>query len=332
MLHGLYEVGAAYISSLQNGLKPLENVLLKISSASDPATVVSTVFPLVVAFDPQLSAEVLIVSTTAEWLNTLLKWLFMEHRPYWWVREQQSHIMLQQTHMTCETGPGSPSGHVMGTTAVLYIFLCWFINTVLLPSTGKSAVRKMLLIILSLTAFMGTVALVAVSRMYIAAHFPHQCILGFICGVAVSWLVKKLNWWRTAGRLKLTIAAACLTAVSVASYWLQKIAGVDPQWSVYLALKWCFQEENVNITTTPLFSLVRVAGTTFGVALSAPVFRLRKSQRPVKAFLASYVAALLIAGASETVTTSNVFIFYPLQFLLFTLQPWLLFKIIPEVM
>lgn len=57
----------------------------------------------------------------------------MEDRPYWWVWEQGGGaVELRHTPLTCETGPGSPSGHVMGSAAVLYALLRWatanFIN------------------------------------------------------------------------------------------------------------------------------------------------------------------------------------------------------------
>ena len=45
--------------------------------------------------------------------------LLFGERPYWWVKESplfsspSSRLTLNQNAMTCETGPGSPSGHVM---------------------------------------------------------------------------------------------------------------------------------------------------------------------------------------------------------------------------
>jgi len=46
--------------------------------------------------------------------------------------------------------------------------------------------------------------------------------------------------------------------------------GVDPQWSVHLAYKWCEYPEWLHVNTTPLFSLVRDCGSMFGLALAAP--------------------------------------------------------------
>uniref|UniRef100_A0A674JXV1 Phosphatidic acid phosphatase type 2/haloperoxidase domain-containing protein n=1 Tax=Terrapene triunguis TaxID=2587831 RepID=A0A674JXV1_9SAUR len=54
-------------------------------------------------------------------------------RPYWWVHEtgyygNASTPVIQQFPLTCETGPGSPSGHAMGSAGVYYVMV-----TALLP-------------------------------------------------------------------------------------------------------------------------------------------------------------------------------------------------------
>jgi hypothetical protein len=51
---------------------------------------------------------------------------------------------------------------------------------------------------------------------------------------------------------------------------LDTYTGVDPQWSVRLAFKWCEQPEWIHVNTTPLFSLVRDCGSMFGLALASP--------------------------------------------------------------
>lgn len=47
--------------------------------------------------------------------------------------------------------------------------------------------------------------------------------------------------------------------------------GIDPQWSVRLAFKWCRNPEYVHVVTTPLFSLVRGCGASLGLAMASPV-------------------------------------------------------------
>lgn len=57
----------------------------------------------------------------------------MEDRPYWWVQEYgvPGSPTLLQTPLTCETGPGSPSGHVMGFAALLYAVFRWVIHNLI---------------------------------------------------------------------------------------------------------------------------------------------------------------------------------------------------------
>lgn len=58
----------------------------------------------------------------------------MEGRPYWWVRETEiyekyklSVPVLEQTTHTCETGAGSPSGHVLHAAVIGFVFAKWII-------------------------------------------------------------------------------------------------------------------------------------------------------------------------------------------------------------
>jgi glucose-6-phosphatase len=47
--------------------------------------------------------------------------------------------------------------------------------------------------------------------------------------------------------------------------------GIDPQWSVRLAFKWCEHPEWVHVNTTLLFSLVCDCGSMFGLAVATPI-------------------------------------------------------------
>lgn len=54
--------------------------------------------------------------------------ILAEDRPYWWVSETKTYTSLTrptlyQTEKTCETSPGSPSGHLTFASAVFYVLL-----------------------------------------------------------------------------------------------------------------------------------------------------------------------------------------------------------------
>merc|ERR1711893_540498 len=103
------------------------------------------------------------------------KWLLHGQRPYWWVKENKAaaDISLQQTQLTCETGPGVPSGHSQA-AAVIWFCLADAIS----PTLGRFSWVVWLI-------FFGMQILMGLSRVFIAAHFPHQCILGFIVGLVI---------------------------------------------------------------------------------------------------------------------------------------------------
>ena len=49
-------------------------------------------------------------------MNCALSYFRLLHgqRPFWWIQSKNmKNLKLFQTQITCETGPGNPSGHVM---------------------------------------------------------------------------------------------------------------------------------------------------------------------------------------------------------------------------
>ncbi|GLH13687.1 uncharacterized protein GBIM_18211 [Gryllus bimaculatus] len=254
----LYKFGASSIASLQSRLPNSDGFFFTITKVSDPAYAFSVLVPLAAGIHTLLAADLLVASLVAEWSNTLLKWLLMEDRPYWWVREVELTGLrtptLRQTPLTCETGPGSPSGHVMGATAVMYVLREW------------------------------------IEHYYI---IPHE---------------------------------------DLSAYWFQRALGIDPQWSVRLAFKWCEHAEYLHVDTTPLYSLVRDSGAAIGVALSSPVHR-------PQVLRGSYVIRIGLAGAtvllfqslSSAIPTQQAVVFYLLHCLLQGLQAWALLWLLPKI-
>ena len=131
-------------------------------------------FPVIFAFDRVKGVQVVGVMVLSGWLNLNMKWLIGAERPYWYVKEHGLPD-VHQTEITCETGPGSPSGHLMENYAMFYI-LADFI-------TGLPDLKTKLWISrIVWAAFYALIGLLFVSRTYCSAHFPDQCVLGIICG------------------------------------------------------------------------------------------------------------------------------------------------------
>jgi len=111
----------------------------------------------------------------------------MDHRPFWWVHETDVYgegpcPVLRQTPLTCETGPGCPSGHVQGLSSLMYVVLQHFIRNFIKSSMKMDDRKKKCVRVALWTLYILLVILVGISRLYIATHFPHQVLLGLVTG------------------------------------------------------------------------------------------------------------------------------------------------------
>ncbi|KAL1414754.1 hypothetical protein MTO96_007225 [Rhipicephalus appendiculatus] len=122
-MDAMYTAGAHMTKHLQENFDGYDRFFSWISFAADPPRNLLWYYPIALTFSNPLGVRILIAASCSEFLNVAIKWILNEHRPFWYVK-MKSHIGIQlaQTPQTCETGPGSPSGHVMVTAAVL---CCW---------------------------------------------------------------------------------------------------------------------------------------------------------------------------------------------------------------
>jgi len=122
--------------------------------------------------------------------------LIMDHRPFWWVQETDVYgngprPVLRQTPLTCETGPGSPSGHMQGLSSLMYVVLQHFIRNFIKSSVKMDDRKKKCVRVALWTLFILLMILVGISRLYTATHFPHQTLLGLLAG-SVTLICKQL--------------------------------------------------------------------------------------------------------------------------------------------
>uniref|UniRef100_A0A3B4HCZ5 glucose-6-phosphatase n=1 Tax=Pundamilia nyererei TaxID=303518 RepID=A0A3B4HCZ5_9CICH len=178
--------------------------------------------------------------------------LLFGERPFWWIGESRLFVNKQpkihQFPSTCETGPGSPSGHAMVTAAV------WWVIVVLL-----SAAPYVLYVVMLVA--------VGISRIFILAHFPHQVvagsITGFILGIVLSCRVPE-------GRPLLfffSLSFGLLFGALMLHAGLKQL-GIDLSWSIALAKKWCSHAEWIRLDTAPFSSLTRDCGALLGLGLA----------------------------------------------------------------
>ncbi|BES96679.1 Hypothetical protein NTJ_09492 [Nesidiocoris tenuis] len=296
---------------LQNYLDEDNLWISRISKYSDFSYSISILFPVFASLDTKLGYQVLLATSTTEWATTLLKWALAENRPYWWIREAASSgdalPPLRQTDITCETGPGSASSHVAGTAALLYVLVSWLLNWL----GAKGAIRLLLWLL-----YVALVTTVGIARVTVAAHFPHQCVLGAVVGfLLTSRLIdgKFWTWIRSATRWKTTSLALATCAISVGAFFAHKAIG-DPGWSIKLAFKWCHQPTSaVSVQTTPIYALVRDAGAIFGLSVGSPLV-----ERRFYPVVGAFVTSLFFVGTRllrPMMPTNDALQFYTFHFL-----------------
>ena len=168
------------------------------------------------------------------------------HRPYWWVQfNMDKKVSLHQTPLTCETGPGNPSGHVM-----INVVTCLAILHLISDQLGTHSLRMGLVIRRMLkNVLLAWIAIMATSRVYISAHFPHQCALAICLGYISFYYTKShLNQCSKKSTFnKLAMAFSLLGCAIFIHENLQKLLGFGPNWSIDMAKKYCAKVRIANI-------------------------------------------------------------------------------------
>ncbi|KAH9369249.1 hypothetical protein HPB48_003093 [Haemaphysalis longicornis] len=189
----LHDNGMFAIQSLQNRFQHQHGLFFAVSNFGDPRYAFLIFAPLIYCLDWKVGRRLMWVTIIAEWSNQVLKWMLHGERPYWWVHETDVYNRtghgaapsIRQYSLTCETGPGSPSGHAMVSAAIWYIILDFAMRrTGCAQQMGKAWACSF-----QWCAYTALLCVVSLSRVYIAAHFPHQCLMGMVigeCGVPLS--------------------------------------------------------------------------------------------------------------------------------------------------
>ncbi|NWS48085.1 G6PC3 phosphatase, partial [Probosciger aterrimus] len=220
-MDALHEASIRFAALLQAGPSWLEQILIPLSSAADPKCLFTVYFPLCYSLDPAVGTALLWGALLAEWLNVMFKWLLFGERPFWWVYESgmaaRELLVLRQFPVSCETGPGSPSGHCMVTGAALWPLVA------ALSARSRSPVLR----ILPFAAYILLLAAVGLSRVFVLAHFPHQVVTGTVAGAALGWGLQGL----TPGSPRAFACAALVLPLSALILrWVLSVAGLDMDW------------------------------------------------------------------------------------------------------
>lgn len=309
--------------SLQRDTKNYEKFWLVVTHLGDPKAAILLVFPFTYFVSKRAGFAVLWVAAISEWLNLVLKWVLFGQRPFWWIGETGVSANVHQFASTCETGPGSPSGHAMVTAAV------WWVVVSSVRKAIQSKTNSALVAAVPYLSYVVVLVAVGLSRIYILAHFPHQvvagCITGFILGVVLDRQVPE-------GRPLLffcRISFGLLLGTLLFYFALQQIR-VDLSWSIPLAKKWCSRAEWIRLDTTPFSSLTRDCGALLGLGL-AQYWRPRGWSLP----LAPRALSLAISSMGLyhvnrlPLPVMPQVLFYCLVFVKFVIVPQLVIVLVP---
>lgn len=260
------------ISALQHHLEPYESWVVQASVLGDNREAFTFFFPLLAGLVNELGARALWAAILVEWSNLLLKWMFVGNRPYWWVVETPLYSEETRPHLrhfpnTCEAGPGTPSGHLMMNVALFYVITRGISSEFIWKWKSLSKCQKSVVAASLYFVYFLWIGVIFISRLYIQAHFIHQNILGIFMGLVVGHFAWSRQGIVRFNKLKAVFMAAFLITSSVSTYMLLLSKGMDPLWTLPLALKHCARVEYVRIDTQPYFLMTRFTGTALGLGL-----------------------------------------------------------------
>ncbi|XP_059811624.1 glucose-6-phosphatase catalytic subunit 1-like [Hypanus sabinus] len=320
----LHSSGVEMVQYLQVNYRDSQSWFTLVSVAADLRNTFYVFFPIWFHLYEAVGVKLIWVAVIGDWLNLIFKWFLFGHRPYWWVHEttfytNSSLPTLQQFPLTCETGPGSPSGHAMGSAGVWYVMITAFLTFGL--QKKLTGFQKWCLHVLLWAVFCMIQICVCASRVFLAAHFPHQVFTGVISGMVVAEAFGRINAIYNASLKKYLQITLLLFSFALGFYLLLKALGVDLLWSVEKAQRWCAQAEWVHIDTTPFAGLVRNMGALFGLglALNSPIYTESCKGKRGQQFcfrISCIVASLIVLHLFDSVKppTQREFLFYFLSF------------------
>ncbi|XP_013191431.1 glucose-6-phosphatase catalytic subunit 1 [Amyelois transitella] len=345
----LYALGVSCIEFIQNWFSEYDGYFETINNLSNPQYAHEILFPLMSIVDSVFAAQLLLCISFGSWLNAVMKWWLLEDRPYWWVRTTNFYTeaqrpRLMQTHQTCETGPGSPSGHSATIATLMLLVIMWLQHVM---NDRKYYVSWWRYVVYPLTG--AAILSVMFARMFVATHFPHQVVLGAFIGSflapALCIYVSDPYIWQygfyTNYKVSKAIAwhvfsAVVMIAIGVLTYYSLKLCGLDPMWTVKLAFRWCEYPENIHVSTTPMFALVQSTASLCGWALcvTPAIAKYRHYTKNRSLLISSFCTIAIvyfIKQLQSNISKESAFHFYIANFVITAVTPALFLRLVPVV-
>ncbi|XP_060794880.1 glucose-6-phosphatase catalytic subunit 1 isoform X3 [Neoarius graeffei] len=307
LMDAVHGYGVSTTQYLQTHYKDAQGWFLFVSFAADLRNTFFIFFPIWFHLRTSVGIKLIWVAVVGDWLNLVFKWILFGERPYWWVHETPYYSNMSVPHikqfpMTCETGP------------VLSCFVRYLRGTLW-------------------TLFWTVQICVCLSRVFLAAHFPHQVIAGVITGMIVAEVFNRQTWIYYASLQRYFNITLFLLVFAVGFYVLLKAVGVDLLWTLEKAQKWCVNPAWVHMDTTPFASLLRNMGTLFGLGLGlhSPLYTESKKSTSTPFRISCVLSSLLLLHLFDSIKppTHTAALFYLLSFCKSATVPLVTVSIIP---
>ncbi|KAG7219840.1 hypothetical protein INR49_005862 [Caranx melampygus] len=181
----LHSWGVELAVYLQTQYSSYEGLFSLASTVADLHTAFFWLFPIWFHLQRDTGLRLIWVAVIGDWLNLVLKWVLFGERPYWWVRETGS--MEQTRSRLCSSSPS----HVKLDQSLRSCYGCSRClvcdgNGATLHSNREA--MPLFTVQMFLWTLLGLVELVVcMSRVYMAAHFPHQVVAGKWC-IRPEWV------------------------------------------------------------------------------------------------------------------------------------------------
>ncbi|XP_069490286.1 glucose-6-phosphatase catalytic subunit 1-like [Ambystoma mexicanum] len=282
-MDALHDSGAQMVQYLQVHYRSSQDWFMFVSFAADLRNTFFVFFPIWFHLREAVGIKLIWVAVIGDWLNLVSKWVLFGQRPYWWIHDTDyysnaSAPVIEQYPATCETGPGSPSGHAMAAAGVCYVMVTSVLATLLREKQGHRFQNRCVHTLLWV-GFWAVQACVCLSRIFLAAHFPHQVISGVIAGMAVAELFDHIPSIYKASLKRYLSTTLLLFGFALGFYLLMRAMGVDLLWTLEKAKRWCTRSEWIHINTTPFAGLLRNLGIFCGLGLALNTRMYRDSCR-----------------------------------------------------
>ncbi|XP_018026391.2 glucose-6-phosphatase catalytic subunit 1 [Hyalella azteca] len=327
------------IETLQEKLSSWESWIVRVSVVGDNREAFVFFFPMLSGLSILCGAKLLWAAILVEWSNVIMKWVFRGDRPFWYVQEtpffnNETRPVLRQFHNTCESGPGTPSGHLMMNVAIFYIFTRSICQLFIWDNRFLSRKMQRSLATGLFSTYSTWIALVFLSRLYIQAHFIHQCVLGVLAGMVVGEFCWRCDSLNNLGLLR-SILLAFFFFISTGTVWMSLVKlGYDPMWSVAKALKHCYDPVHVRVDAQPFFIMARFTGSALGLGLGMSS---QLGQQAVLApghLLRTLLACILLAGLPtremSQYLTLGLGVHAALPYTIITTVPYILTRLLPQ--